>query len=241
MSNPAIWIRRCRCFVAGTLLLLVLPACQTARIPVPDELADGDRWTVHGRQGWKLRESVRFGPYEAIDVRRSWTRGRDRGSDFVQERDRRQNFSFALREEGVVTWLVKCESALESASIHTPVVDLDLRNRSLLNCALSESEGTQTWLLSLAEDRERPLEGRLENEVSSFVVRGTSKLQKSLPSPSTSGYYVTSGDRTVAAVEVVNRGLVTLLPSLESGTKSLLSAASAALLLLEELRAEAEA
>ncbi len=223
------------------VLIVLLPACQAARIPLPDDLTAGERWTVKGRQGWKLRETLRFGPYEAAGVRRSWTRGRDRGSDVVERRERRQYYSFALREDDVDTWLVKCETAHERGTIRTPVVDVDLRNRSRLSCALTEAEGSETWLLTLAEDRERPLEGRLDGDASMFTVRGTSNLQKSLPGASTSGYYITSGDRAVAAVEVVNRGSVTLHPSLDSETKALLSAASAALLLLEELRTDAEA
>lgn len=223
------------------VILVLLPACQAARMPLPDDLTTGEHWTVQGRHGWKLRETIRFGPYEAASVRRSWTRARERGTDVVERRERRQYYSFALREGGADLWLVKCETALEQGTVRTPIVDLDLRNRSRLSCALTEAGGSETWLLTLNEDRERPLAGSLENEASTFLVRGTSDLQKSLPSVSTSGYYVASGDRVVAAVEVVNRGSVTLLPSLEPSTKSLLSAASAALLLLEELRPAAEA
>lgn len=224
-------------------LFIVLPACQAARIPLPDDLAAGERWAVKGRQGLKLRETLRFGPYEAAGVHRSWTRGRDRGSDVVESRERRQYYSFALREGGVDTWLVKCETAHEKGTIRTPIVDLDLRNRSSLSCALTEAAGSETWLLTLAEDRERPLEGRLysESDTSMFTIRGTSNLQKSLPGASTSGYYITSSDGAMAAVEVVNSGSVTLHPSLVSEKRALLSAASAALLLLEELRTDAEA
>lgn len=223
------------------VLFVLLPACQVARIPVPDDLTDGERWAVEGRQGLKLRERLHFGPYEAADVRRSWTRGRDRGSEVVERRERRQYYSFALREEGVDTWLVKCETEFERGTVRTPIMDLDLRNRSRLSCALTDAVSSETWLLTLTEDREQPLEGRLEGDASTFTVLGTSNLENSLPGASTSGYYITAAGRPVAAVEVVNRGSVTLHPSLESETKALLSAASAALLLLEELRMDAEA
>lgn len=209
-------------------------------MPVPDDLAAGDRWAVEGRQGLKLRETIRFGPYEAGSVRRSWTRERDRGTDAVEHLERRQSYSFTLRENGVDAWLVKCETALERGAVRTPIVDLDLRNRSRLSCALTEAVGSATWLLTLSEDRERPLEGRLDGDAYTYAVRGTSKLQKSLPGASTSGYFVADAEGAVAAVEVVNRGSVTLHASLESGTRSLLSAASAALLLLEELRPDVE-
>lgn len=223
------------------LFFVLLSACQAARMPLPDDLTAGERWTVKGRQGLKLRETLRFGPYEAAGVRRSWTLGRDRGSDVVERHERNQHYSFALREDGVDAWLVKCETAHERGTVRTPIVDVDVRNRSRLSCALTEAVGSRTWLLTLAEDRERPLEGVLEGDASTFTVRGTSNLQKGLPGGSTSGYYITSGDRVVAAVEVVNSGSVTLHPSLDSELKALLSAASAALLLLEELRSDVEA
>lgn len=223
---------------AVVALCLLLTACQAARMPLPDGLSE--RWPVEGRQGWMIQESLRFGPYTAVEVDRSWTRGRDREVPVYEGNDREQQYAFTLADNGRAAWLVKCRAALVKRTVRTPVVDVDLKNRSRLDCALTEADGPTTWLLTLEETNEKPLEGRLHIEGDEISVRGTTALEGSLRTQETSGYNITHGGRPVAAVEVVNSGSVTLAPSLESQSRSLLAAAAAALLLLEELRGSLE-
>ena len=218
-----------------TLALCVLIAgCQTARMPLPESLTE--QWPVQGRQGWKIQESISFGPYAAVDMDRSWTRGRDRDIPVYEGNERQQHYAFTLTDDGSAAWLVKCRTALARHAITTPAVDVELRNRSRLDCALTEAEGKRTWQLTMKEDREEPLAGSLHTDDDAFTVRGTTALEGGLPSAETSGYHLTHGSRPVAAVEVVNKGSVALDPTLSPETRSLLSAAAAALLLLDELR-----
>lgn len=210
-------------------------------MPLPEGLAAAERWPVQGRQGWKIHERLNFGPYAAEDVDRSWTRGRDREVALYEGNDREQHYSFVLNEQGSATWLVKCRSGLEKRMVATPAVDVNLKNRSNLDCAITVADGSETWLLTLTESNERPLEGFLENGSRRFDVRGTNALEGSLPVPQTSGYHISDGTRVVGAVEVVNNGAVVLDGSLDVSTRSMLSAAATALLLLEELRTSLEA
>lgn len=240
----------------GTLCLLA--SCQAARMPLPDGLAGAERWPVQGRQGWKINERLQFGPYAAVDVKRSWTRGRDHAAGAYERNSREQSYSFSLAEHGADRWLVKCSTSFDRKSVHTPAIDVDLSNRSRLDCALTSRDDSATWLLALRETRERPLEGRLSLDSGKlagpastaglhatatnadpppdFLVRGTTALAGSLPTPETSGYLIEHHGRPAAAIEVINHGAVVLDATLEAETRSLLSAASAALLLLEELR-----
>lgn len=227
--------------IALFALCIVTGGCQVARMPLPDDLLSSERWTVEGRQGLKLRERLRFGPYEAQNVDRSWTRGRDRVSEPFERNERNQRYSFVLKQNGESKWLVKCSTALDKGSVRTPIVDVDVKNRSTLDCAVTDANGSDTWLLALKETRERPLEGRLFTDTEAYEVRGTTALKNSLATPATSGYYFMADSRTVAAVEVVNKGSVTLHSVVAPDRKSLFSAAAAALLLLEDLRESIEA
>lgn len=254
----------CRARLTGRAALLalisLLAACQTARMPLPDELSGGERWPVQGRQGWKIQERLQFGPYAAEDVDRSWTRGRDLEVMIYERNRRKQTYSFTLAEQGSAAWHAACSTSLDRRTVHTPDVDLEFEDRSQLDCELTEAGGSATWLLVLGERYADPLEGRLYENLtgltegtadsrgptgmrrgadagpSSFHVRGTKALDGGLPSGTTSGYLIESGTGAVAAVEVVNDGSVTLRPTLDPEERSLLSAAAAALLLLEELR-----
>ena len=219
------------------LAMLLLAGCQAARMPLPEDFPPTERWTVEGRQGFKIREHLRFGPYEAASIKRSWTRGRDRGASVLERSERNQHFSFVLRESKVDDWYVKCEAALAASKVRVLGVEVNVDDRSRLNCALtSAGENEETWLLELSEQDENPLEGRLKNGSEEIVVRGTRKLEKALPAAVTSGYYVVEGGRTIGAVEVINRGAVILDNGLPTARRSLLSAAAGALLLVEDLR-----
>ena len=231
-------------------------------MPLPDGLAGSERVPVHGRNGWQFKERLQFGPYEAVHVKRSWTRGRDEAVGLYERNSRDQSYSFTLAEHGAEAWLVQCSTSFDRQTVRTPAVDVDLANRSKLDCALTASDESATWLLALREARERPLEGRLTRDggklaatapadlpstvtsspqrPTDFLGRGTTALAGSNPSAATSGYVIEQSGRPVAAVEVVNRGAVVLDAALETTSRTLLAATSAALLLLEELRTTTE-
>lgn len=218
-------------------LLVLLPACQTARMPVPETLAASERMPVQGRQGWKLNQQIRFGPFETSEVQRSWTRGRDLRVLAYERNNRRQQYSFTLREAAQDRWRVTCAATLLARTIHTPVVDVEPTNRSALHCSLRSLEGSgEVWELMLHEQRERPLAGTLTRDGATLRVLGTNRLDRALSTSATTGYEIQENGRVLGAVEVINDGAVWLRGDVAPGSRSLVSATSAALLLLEDLR-----
>ncbi len=224
-----------------TLVYLLLPlavgACQSAQMRLPETLTSAERMPVEGRQGWKLNERLRFGPFEAQDVRRSWTRGRDGRILMASGSRRDQRYSFTLREGGQDHWRADCQADLAVVSIDVGVVEIEPANRSALDCRMqSLREPQEYWRLVLTESREHPLSGTLRGNGNALEVKGTNRLEQGLPTQMTTGYEIAEAERTLAAVEVVNSGAVWLQPDLDPARRILLSAAAAALLLLEDLR-----
>lgn len=218
--------------------VFLLAGCQAARMPVPPALSASERLAVQGRQGLKIREHVRFGPYEAVEIDRSWTRGSDLQVQAYEGNRRKQQYTFVLREGDASRWHVSCEAFLRKHTIRTKVVDVELEDRSALDCDIrAAGDASGAWTLALAENQERPLEGDLTNGDERLRVRGTRRLQKGLPAETTTGYEVLAAGRAVAAVEVINAGAVWLDASAARERQGLLSATAAALLLLEDLRA----
>lgn len=224
----------------GMLALLLapaLPACQMARMELPETLATAERMPVEGRQGLQWRQRVRFGPYDVHQLRRSWTRGRDRGGPDAVQRDRRQEYSFTLREAGADRWTVSCLSSLRTLSIDVHTVEIRPEDESALYCNLQSLEDPdEAWELELQERHERPLTGTLSRGAERLQVVGTNRAERSLPLGSTTGYELREAGQVIGAVEVINNGAVWLPGGLEPERRTVLSAASAALLLLEELR-----
>jgi hypothetical protein len=223
---------------AFAVLVMLLPACQMARMPLPETLSAAERMPVSGRQGLAIRQHLRFGPYEAYQVNRSWTRGRDRGATTVAtQSERTKSYRFTLREDGQDRWSVACRASVLMVTIETRVVDIRPTNESALHCNIQSLENrTTAWELVLREQWERPLAGTLSLGADAYQVIGTHRVERAPPTGSTTGYQFREGGELIGAVEVINRGAVWLRGDQSPERRSVLSAASAALLLLEDLR-----
>lgn len=226
-----------RCAAAFTLTL-ALAACQTARMPLPQELSASQRLSVEGRQGVKIRERLRFGTWEAADVDRSWIRGRDIPVQQLERNRRREELAFELREAGTRRATARCETSLLLQGIHLPRGGrIDPDDRSTVSCAIAPTGGGASWHLDLSERQGRTLEGVLRADATEIQVSGTDRLEGGrLPAGFTTGYTLGVAGRTVAAVEVLNDGAVWLHPSIDPDVRAAVAAAAAALLLIADLR-----
>lgn len=225
------------CLVA----LSLAGGCATARMELPADMAAVEPIAVQGRQGFRVREGLRFGGYSAVDVRRSWTSGRDVRIDAYAREQRAQEYGFTLRENDVPRWTVECEARVFVQGVEVVGVDVLKDDRSSLDCQLEPAGGGDGWRLGLEEERERPLSGALSGPDGRYDVVGTNHIEGGVvPASQTTGYELRSGERVVGAVEVISGGAVRLRPELGAPERTLLAAAAAALLLLEDLRATLE-
>jgi hypothetical protein len=232
---------RCLPLLAGVLGVLSLTGCQTVRMNVPESLAGSERMQVSGRQGFMIKQTLRFGPYQTTRVERSWTRGRGIEIRPVEASRRDQRYAFILRDGETDLVEVRCEVRLSRLTIEVGSVDVSPADRSGLRCALTPPDGglDDSWRLELSESHDRPLAGTLVGSRGALEVRGTNRIDGALPLGSTSGYRIDQGGRTLAAVEVINRGAVWMDGDLGADERVVVAATAAALLLLEDLRATA--
>lgn len=222
----------------GVVAALLLAGCRTAHMPLPDPLETTQRFSVEGRQGLKIKEHLRFGPYEAHAIDRSWVKGRDLQILAFEGNKRKQRYTFALREGQAERWSVSCEAFLRRQAISTEIVEVEVTNRSSVACLLwSPEDPAETWHLELLESGERPLAGRLSRGDMALDISGTRALHKGLPTHATTGYHFLEEEHVIGAVEVINNGAVWLHSEAAPYLQSVLSATAAALLLLEDLRA----
>lgn len=220
------------------LSVLLVAGCQTTRMQLDDSFSDTDAMEVSGRQGWHLKQRIRFGEYEAHSVRRSFTTGREsREGDALRDTRRRQAYAFSLRNGEEDEWHVECEAALAHSAVDLSLFEVETVNRSSLWCyGTSAQRGSEDFEMELTQRRERPLVGRLWDQYGAIEIVGTNRLVKSLPTAETSGYFLREGDATLGAVEVINRGRVWMSEGLPKGRRSTLAAAAASLLLMDDLR-----
>lgn len=226
--------------VAAALLVAGFAAgCSTAQTALREDRPTAEWLAVQGRQGLKIKEQIRFGPYATDRIDRSWTRGPGLAVGPLDWQKRRQTFAFTLQEEGAEAWLVDCSARLRRTSIDVGVGEVEAGNRSALACTLraAGAEGPEAHL-ELDETRERPLAGTLHHAGQTWRVDGTDDVAGGLRMRgTTTGYALAHGGTVRAVVEVLNDGAVWLDPALARADRGLLAATAAVLLLAEDLRA----
>lgn len=215
-----------------------LGCVSSARMAVPPALASAPAWPVSGRQGWKLNETVSFGPFHAKAVQRSWTRGSDWKVAAYEQSRRRQTFSFTLVGQDRELLQGEFQTTLQRRGLDVGV-DVDLQNRSTLEGRLQGvgDGASAVWTLQLQEDGERPWVGTVTGGSVVLRVTGTTRLAGSpLPLDRPSGYTIALADRELAAVDVVDDGRVRLAAGIDPALEPVVAGTAAALLLAEELR-----
>ena len=221
-----------------------LSACASASMDVPPELAGVDRMPVEGRSGWRASQRAAFGPWEATDVDRSWTKGSGwrigigpigGGSDRAD-----QEYAFRFLEDGAEIGRVGCAAVGSRSTATSRIVDVDLAAREALECRQEGEAGEEEplWDMVVEATNDGHLEGFLRVAETRYVVSSTGSGGKFVPS-SRYGFEIRDRDnRVVAAVETVNEGAVMLSPELTGRIRTTFAAAAAALLLYDEIDGE---
>ena len=221
-----------------------LSACSSGSMAIPAELASVERMPVEGRSGWRASQRAAFGPWEATDVDRSWTKGSGwrigigplgGGSDRAA-----QEYTFRLLEDGVEVGRIACAAIGSRSTGSSRIVDVDLASREALECRQDGDADAEepVWEMVVEAVRDGHLEGFLRRGGDRYVVSSTGSGAKLLPA-SRYGFEIRDpANQVVAAVETVNDGVVILSPELTGPLRTTFAAAAAALLLYERVEGD---
>lgn len=233
---------------AAPLAAALLAACATARPAVDPALASEERLAVAGRNGTRIGQTLRFGEFTADSVRRGLTRGDDRSStgfDMVtrERARRRQGYRFALRSAADTTaaarWRGECAVTLEDRERRVGPIVREERRRQDVACTLVAGDGAR-WRLALATNDSTRTQGTLTREDGQgppFALRPITRFAGSaFNAPAPLGWEFALDGRALGAVEQANGGAVILPRRYGEEVRRALAAASAALLLFDDLR-----
>lgn len=221
-----------------------LSACSSGSMAVPAELESVERMPVEGRGGWRASQRAAFGPWEATDVDRSWTKGSGwrigigpigGGSDRAA-----QEYTFRFLEEGADVGRIACAAIGSRRTGTSRIVDVDLASREALECRQDGEAHAEepVWEMVVEAVRDGHLEGFLRRGEDRYVVSSTGSGAKLLPANRYGFEIRDRANRVVAAVETVNDGAVILSPELTGQLRTTFAAAAAALLLYERLEGD---
>lgn len=216
--------------------------CQTARMAVPGFLEErADIYPCEGRQGFKIGEDFSFGPYQVRDVRRGWTQRVAWDLAFAEGSVRRQDFEFTVHAPDGNRWRGNAVTGVRKHDISGRVGGgewtWDLASEVNFLVRMEDERQAQFWTLAMAEGRgDILMKGELSDGQIIYRVEGSNRLQgTSMPLADAAGFIFYLGPRAVAAVEVINQGVVFFDRELEPVQRDALAGASTALLLYRDI------
>lgn len=245
-------IRR-RMILLMSFMPVLLMGCTLARMAVRPQLVSAAKeMKVEGRKSFSFDETFFFGPYEVAEVNREWTRSTGFSIDFpiFGKGDKKftssratQKYEFILKDEKGNIW--KCQSVTGCDQRNVDVLlgnnnrlGIGLTSETSFVCTFSSKKTPEVWRLTMNEslNSSDALNGVLSDGTISIILQGTRKLAGTpFPLSTPSGYEFLINGNVVASVEVINKGGVWIVPSIEKRLHSPLAVTSAALLLYQDI------
>ncbi len=229
---------------------LSLGGCEAAHMVLPQDLqGDTSELAVEGLRLSVFDGTFEFGPYRVADVHRGWTRtagsSASSGDSEIRSSKAEQKYRLSVSEPDRPARAVQCTntanwSQLETEGLLGGGFGVEFSSDHRLACTLTpdggEAPSTLVMTRSLSAN-ETALQGVLVDGATRIDIAATHKLDTtSLQLGRPSGYIFQIGDRPVGAVEVINSGTVWLDNSVPPETRSALAAASAVLLLYQDIQ-----
>ena len=226
----------CLALVSSSLVAWTVP-----EMKLDAQLSGIEPMNVKGRQGWQIKQVLRFGEFQAGPVKRSWTKGYDypfiirftaakekMAFDAIDASDRRAGFF--------------CIGKLSEQDFHKfkEYFDINLRTKDVFSCTVAV-EGEPVYDLFVEDLNQNrtsgDVTGALRGGGLDIAVRPVWQLAsgKKTWDIRPLGYEFADGETVVGAVETVNDGRVWLDDTLEPEPRLVLAGLASALLLRSDL------
>lgn len=248
-----------RCRKAGLMLAalaaLALGGCKAAHMVVPEELqGSSSTLAVEGRWPSLSGNSFGFGPWRVTEVRRGWTQtdgnSASSGGSEVRTSKAKQKYGFSIAGPGRPARAVQCVTTARWSEMETDGLlgggfGVEFSAEQQLACTLTPGGGMTPAKLALSQSGsagDTALHGTMTDGATRIDIAATHALDATpLRVRGPAGYVFRIGGRTVGAVEVINAGTVWLDDSLAPETRSALAAASAVMLLYQDIKESSQA
>jgi hypothetical protein len=223
----------------------MMGGCTTARMESPANMpATVSEMPVKGRMALKFDESFSFGSYDVFDVQRGWRVTTAWGAFGFDSSKARQTYEFKIKSRNQLLSAhcatdVKWRSMEFSNFLNSGgSMNFELNSDLVFACTFTEKKSGQMWRLVMNQDTQNiVMNGALTGRNFFVSVEGTQKLSgSSMPLLDPTGYYFRKAGKPIGSVEVINSGTVQIDSHQPNSVQSALAAASAALLLYQDLK-----
>ena len=185
-------------------------------------LADVAAMPVEGRQGWQVKQVIRFGKFEIGPVKRGWTKGYDYPF-IIRFTSAKEKLEFETRDgEGRLVRSF-CAGKLSEQDFHKfyKYFDINLRSKDLFSCSIAVEgrEQADFYVHDLNQNRTSgTVKGMIKDAGHEFEIRPVWHLDSGKKSWDIRplGMEFVSDGQVVGAVESIDNGRVWLHPDLNS-------------------------
>lgn len=220
--------------------VIILSSCATAKMAVSPDLKKQSHEYKITEKPLLTGDKIKFGPYLASKIDRSFTRGSAFSINSYKNERRHQNYSYDFK--GKRNWKAACEMSGKGQSvkvINKPRTGgtVDFGMETALNCTFNAigNKGS-TFTFGFSGPRLVEITGSFNVGTEIYSVAVINRIEGSrfaLGSPT--GYAIYSGNSLIAAVDSINRkGPVWINKQLSEDTKDKIGLVIVALLLFQE-------
>lgn len=222
------------------IAVVILSACATAKVAVSPDLKNRSHEYKITEKPLLTGDKIKFGPYLASKIDRSFTRGSGFTINSYKSERRHQTYSYDFN--GKLSWKAVCEMSGKGQSVKiinkprtSGTVDFGLE--TALNCSFNTTDQkASAFTLSFSGPRLVEITGSFNVSSDTYRVAVINRVEGSsfaLGSPT--GYAIYSGNNLIAAVDSINRkGPVWINKQLSDDSKDRVSLVIVALLLFQE-------
>ena len=215
-----------------------ITACREARMAAPQQVtSQAQEWAIKETRiiGWD--SPFNFGPYHVANVQRGWQETTAWGFLGYENYKSKQQFQYTVQRAGGQPWVCNCATGVGQQVLQGMIGGgtLTWELTAATNFACSLKNGDKIWRMVVASQGSSKLamQGVLQGPGKDIQVKGTHELEgSSLGLSDPTGYTFYSPQGPIAAVQVINNGIVWMLPGPDQDA---LAAASAGLLLYKDV------
>ncbi len=222
-----------------------LCGCTTARMAVEPALSGAaQEMPVTGRQGFGWNKPLHFGNFEVTDIDRGWLKRMKWDVIGYTGEKAKQSYHFKIAAGGGPAWQAQCSTGINRRDLELDnflgsggSLQVELKSDVLFVSTFAAPGGAKWTLIMTQGTRQAVMNGVLTDGAKQLIVEGTRDLAGGAwPMLDPTGYHFRLDNRAVGAVEVLNEGAVWIDSSLGEDTRTVLAAASSALLLYREIQ-----
>lgn len=227
--------------VFTVMFVTILGGCTVPYMQVDPQLsANAQAMPVSGRQGWLVKQQLRFGEFTSGPVKRGWTFGYSIPF-IVRFSGAREKLGFGVQNSTGDQAEFFCLGKLREYDL--PVLnkafEVNLKTTDVFTCGIALAD--QSFEFYSENLNQNPRFGEITGQVKGpevdFDIRAVSSLEGGQSSWSTTalGYELVQDGQVIAAVETLNEGRVWIAPQLTDSQQLITAGVAAALLLRNSL------